>query len=511
MTTILSALIGVGVPPQEANFLDGNFSNEPDFLDGLESIGRWLALKIEPNSEPPGNPWKSIFNSMESDIKAGIDIDTAYSNALRPYTPDIQISITKAVSVRLKAILDFEQQKGTKKNYKTKDYLQALKNLGYSFRLNELDDSIEVNGKPISDGLAAEIRAKMSDAGFTKSGRVEDAYTAYAYSKSYHPIKDYLNSLSWDGKPNIETLAGYITDSDGIFHLWLRKWLIGACAKVFEAEQNPMLVMDGKQRIGKSEFVKFLARPMLEYFTEGQIRPDDKDSLIRLAKYWVWEVSELGSTTRKADVEALKAFLTTRKVTVRKAYARYDLNRPALCSFIGTVNNTSGIFSDPTGSRRFLTAHILSIDYEGYEKNVDPNQVWAEAMAAYRAGEKLNLDANEAGLAENIADRYQVPDPILDLLTRYFEIDSGNKRLWTATIDILRILEDPYQGNLKGGNSRSNSMALAAALTKLGLEKAEGKNSNGQRARGYYGIQPIMTPLGPAIPPMPPGTQYPFP
>lgn len=500
-TNLFTNLINAGIPPQEATNLEGVFSTEADFLEGLESISTWVALKTIPPTLPTGQPWRDIYSVMKQETTAGLDLDSAFSNALHPYPFDIQISLTKAVSVRLKAVLDFEQQKGSKKIFKTKDYLVQLKNLGYAFRLNELDDTIEVNGKYLTDGIAAEIRSRMNDSGFSASGRVEDSYTAYAYSKSYHPIKDYLNGLSWDGKPNIETLAGYITDSDGIFHLWLRKWLIGACAKVFEAEQNPMLVMDGKQRIGKSEFVKFLARPVIEYFTEGQIRPDDKDSLIRLAKYWIWEVSELGSTTRKADVEALKAFLTTRKVTVRKAYAHNDLNHPALCSFIGTVNNTSGIFSDPTGSRRFLTAHILSIDYEGYEKNVDPNQVWAEAMAAYRAGEKSNMDANEARLAEDIADRYQAPDPILDMLTRYFEIDPGNKKLWTATIDILRILEDPYQGNLKGGNSRSNAMSLAVTMTKLGLEKAEGKTSNGQRVRGYYGIAPLSLPPGPSIPP----------
>lgn len=508
-TNLFTNLINVGVPPQEATNLEGVFSTEVDFLDGLESIATWLAIKTVPAAAPSGEPWKAIFTSMETDIKAGIDLDTAYSNSLRPYPFEIQISLTKAVSVRLKAVLDFEQQKSSKKRYKVKDYLTQLKNLGYTFRLNELDDTIEVNNIPITDGIAAEIRGRMDESGFPQSNRVEDAYTAYAYSKSYHPIKDYLNSLSWDGQPNIEALAGYFQDRDNIFHTWLRKWLIGACAKVFEGEQNPMLVLDGAQRIGKSEFVKWLAKPLSAYFMEGQIKPDDKDSLVRLAKYWIWEVSELGSTTRKADQESLKAFITTRRITVRKAYARFEIHKPALCSFIGTINNSGGIFSDPTGSRRFLVTQILSIDWN-YSK-LDPAGVWAEAMTAYRAGEGWNLSRDEMTRAAEINEQYEVADPMLDLLYRYFEIKPGVKLLWTSTTDIRRILEDPYQGGLKGPSTKSNEMALANAMTKLGLEKAEGRTSNGQRARGYYGIQPLSIPPGQPIPPKAPNTQYPLP
>lgn len=127
-----------------------------------------------------------------------------------------------------------------------------------------------------------------------------------------------------------------------------------------------------------------------DYFIEAPINTDDKDSEIRLISAWIWEVSELGATTRKADYEALKAFLTTRKVTVRKPYGRHDISKPALASFIGTINNSSGIFSDPTGSRRFLVSKIEEINWD-YSVSIDPTDVWAEAMAAYLAGESWKL------------------------------------------------------------------------------------------------------------------------
>lgn len=484
-TNFYTDLINSGIPPQEATILEGAFPTEPDFTDSLESIAAWLALKAQPPTPPAGQPWHDIYDRILQDTSNGTDLDTAFSNALKPYPADIQISITKAIAVRLKAILDFEQQKNAKKRFRAKDYVTQLKRLGYEFKLNDCDDTIEVNGKPLEDGQIDMIRTQMRDAGFTQVGIAEEVYRAYAWKHRYHPVKDFLSGLSWDGKNHIENLASYFNDEYGMFPAWLRKWLIGAVAKVYQAEQNPMLVIDGKQGIGKSEFVKWLARPLPAYFTEGAIDPGEKDCLIRLARYWIWEVSELGATTRKADYEALKSFLTTRVVTVRKPYGRVDIIKPAMASFIGTINNSSGIFSDPTGSRRFLVSNILSIDW-GYS-DLDPNQVWAEAMAAYLAGEDYRLTPDERKKALQIAEDYETPEPIENLLQKYFVIDPDNSNYWTSTTDILTILENPMEGNLKG-TSRANAMSLAVIATKLELKKRKKRNSLGQYVWGYSGI-----------------------
>ena len=100
------------------------------------------------------------------------------------------------------------------------------------------------------------------------------------------------------------------------------------------------LVLDGPQGIGKSFLVRWLC-PKERYYIEGGINTEDKDSLIRLASKWIWEVGELQATTRKADREALKDFISRRDVTVRPAYGRYDIVKPALASFIVTINELS--------------------------------------------------------------------------------------------------------------------------------------------------------------------------
>ena len=113
MTTLYTNLINAGVPPQEAESIGDFFSTENGFLDGLESIATWLAMRTEPAIQPPGQPWMDIYNRMKQDTAAGGDLDSAFSEALQPYPPDIQMALTKAVGARLKAVLDAENQAGT--------------------------------------------------------------------------------------------------------------------------------------------------------------------------------------------------------------------------------------------------------------------------------------------------------------------------------------------------------------------------------------------------------------
>ncbi|KPL70102.1 hypothetical protein ADN00_18845 [Ornatilinea apprima] len=484
---LFKTLLNAGVAPTDAEELEKHFEGEPDFLDGLEQIAQIMALKELPGLVPPtGEPWRSIHENMSQDMANGEDADTAWRNAIAKFDPAVAIAITGALNLRMKVILDFEQQKGKKKRVKTIEYVKVLQHqLGYDFKLNECTDNIEVNGSPIHDHLAAQIRSQMRDLGFERSQVVEDAYVSLAFQQRYHPVRQYLTSLNYDGGNYIAELASFFKDKYGMFPIWLRKWMIGACAKVFEAEQNPMLVLDGRQGIGKSEFVKWLAKPLQDYFIEAPINTEDKDSDIRLFSYWIWEVSELGATTRRADYEALKAFLTKRKVTVRKPYGHYDINKPAMASFIGTVNNSSGILNDPTGSRRFHISHLEGINWD--YTSIEPDLVWAEAMAAYLARESWQLTKDEEKRAQEINEEYEITDPVEDLIRKHFKIQVGNQTWWMPTADILSILEDPFAGGLKG-NTRSNAMALAGAMKKIGLEKKKQRNSNGQPVWGYVGI-----------------------
>jgi len=372
------------------------------------------------------------------------------------------------------------------------EYIDILKGMGYEFAMSELDNRLHVNSAPIDDMLAATIRAQMRDQGHVCVRVIEDAYAAHALKNSFHPVRDFLNGLEWDGVERIGEVAQHFEDRDSVFYFFFRRWLIGAVAKVFTAAQNPMLVLDGDQDAGKSFFVRWLATPLPKMHVEGPIRPDNKDDQIRLITRWIWEVAELGSTTRRSDRESLKHFLTVEQQTVRAPYGHFDMTKPALASFIGTVNGEGGgLLDDPTGTRRFVVVELTSIDWS--YADIDVNQVWAEAMAAYRAGEEWRLQDDERVLSRRINERYRVQDPLDDLLTQLFEMDAERLDWITPTNNILDAL---HLTGWRLYSPRSEAMALATVLKKRPVIKPDNKITDpatGQQVRGYFGIRRRVT------------------
>lgn len=481
---IEQALIDAGFPPGEAGILATAFPAEPvtEFLSGLDQIAQAVADQTKPTLVPSAaEPWRTIHGHMLANGKAPED---AYEDALQLWPGAVQMAIEAVVSLRLGDILKNAGQAtgGKRQRFKTSDYMNALHSLGYQFRMNDVSDSVEVNGCPITDATAAEIRTRMRDLGFDFINVMEDAYLTEAHHQRYHPVKDYLHGLQWDGQPNIEVLAGHFVDRYQVFGLWLRKWLIGAVAKVLANKQNTVLVLDGGQGIGKSLFAAYLGSGLPAYYTESSISLDDKDTYIRLMGKWIWEAAEFGQTMRKYDREALKNFITLGQVTVRKPYGHFDLTKPAMASMIGTVNNEVGILDDPTGSRRYLVTRIEKIDWN--YANLDVNQVWAEAHEAFLNGEPYGLTAAEQVRAAEINEQYEVEDPVEGLLLKFFKVDRNNPLLWTASQEILSTLET---GGLKG-TTQANSKALAVTMKRLKCERKRSRLASGQMVNGYSGV-----------------------
>lgn len=371
------------------------------------------------------------------------------------------------------------------KHPKTGDFRKALEWLGYEFRLNELDDTIEVNQKPIDDGIAAVIRNRMRDIGLNSVPWVTDTFVHVAYENTYHPIKEYFDGLKWDGGDHIGHFTGqYLTETTGLGHAAFKRWFIGAVAKVYEQSQNFMLVWDGKQGIGKSVLARWLC-PLPDYFIEGPIKPDDKDFQLRMCTKLVWEVSELQSTTRKADREALKGFITTKEVTVRKAYARYDTVKPSLVSMVGTINEDgAGFLTDPTGNRRFVIIRIDDIDW-GYAK-LDITKLWAQAVALYRQGEAWQLTREETELQNSINAQYEMTSVLSTYFFEFYRVDPTNKEAFELTYEMLQTLET---AGLKG-SQQANLNELGRLLRKLGAEPFRAK-VGGKRPSAFRGVMKI--------------------
>jgi Virulence-associated protein E-like domain/Primase C terminal 2 (PriCT-2) len=389
-------------------------------------------------------------------------------------------------------------------------YRRVLELLGYSFRLNLMDDSIwfgGVNidvgmeqGRMMSDILLGCIEYEIGNYQYKNYRIIWNCILKMASESAFHPVRDYLNPLVWDGEDHIEKLCSYFQTEDE-FQKYLTKWLVGAVAKAYAGPNGVeavWLVMDGDQNIGKSYFCQWLCKALPNMFIEDIYNPENKDDKIRMLQKWIWEVKEIKSTIRKTDHETLKGSITQKVVSVRKPYGKSDTTKPVLSSYIGTLNDDgTGFLNDYTGTRRYMTVKILKIDF-GYSGTggVDVNQLWAQAKQLYNNGFKWELSNDEIAELNKTNGRYEIGDPIEDAILRYFDVDETRTDLskdfmFTPTCAILeRLRSFGYFQRM----DNSDNMRLSQVLKKLKCKK-DHISQDGVRSRGWLGIRPnFLTP-----------------
>lgn len=359
------------------------------------------------------------------------------------------------------------------------DYIAWMKSFGYSFKLNEITDQVEVNGIPLTDELFSKIEFQLIEKGLPNERYARVAVGATAYDNRYNPIKEYLSKLPYDGGHYFDQLAACFDNPDRLITVYLRKWMLGAIAKTVNGAQNRMLILDGPQGVGKSLFVKWLCSGIPDYFAEGSIDADSPDTRIRLTTKWIWEVGELGATFRKSDREALKNLITMQNMTFRRPYGHFDRTKPVLANLIGTINNEGGFLDDPTGSRRFMICEVRHIDWQTYTQ-IDINQLWGEIFAAFLAGEDTEFTDNQKKQTESNNQKYEVVDTIEIVLKDKFRLKPGDLTLWTSTAELMYTLQDRVG---KFSSAKAFQMALSTTCKKLKLEKGKQNDQN-----GYYGI-----------------------
>ena len=457
------------------------------------------AAKWETFTPGGGITMGTLMLMAEEDTPTPAPEDTDYFPTETPEGDDAPLAIatpTPAGKVKAKG----EKTKGAKPQRAGEATLaqNELERLGYTFRLNEVSEQLEVNGKPIHDGEYADIISQLYDLGIKSEAMVGNVIKAVAWRNRYHPMRDYLNGLKWDGVSRLlnfgrhlraEEREDKITYASGAAlpapAMWLYRWMIGAVARVLDDALRrpdvPMLVLSGGQRIGKSTFAQWLASPLLPYFREGSIDPDSVEHLRALCETWIWEVGELGNTTRRADVEALKHFLTRDSATYRIPWAKHPVRKQALACFIGTINpDGAGFLSDMTGNRRFLVANLKSIDWN--YRNLPIDQLWAEAVNIWRnTPDAWELTPEEVAHRDKGNKAHMQSDWVTDAIEQLFTLTPGDAEAPGMTVyKIVRVLQE-HGG--RGYAVKALQMQVAAALGALGVVKLQNK-----RPTEYAGI-----------------------
>ncbi len=269
-----------------------------------------------------------------------------------------------------------------------------------------------------------------------KKDVMNDEIQFVAHENTVHPVREYLESLEWDGRERIDhwlfdwanaeiTQIGETDDGEPITNERLisqfgRKFLISAVARVMNSgcKVDTSLILTGKQGAGKSTIFKVLSKNA-EWFRDSSINVNGgRDAYSLLSGVWIYEFAEL-QATRTRDAESVKAFLSSCSDSYRPAYAHYDVDVPRQCVFVGTSNETE-ILRDPTGNRRFWVVRVMdTIDTNEFAKVVD--QIWAETLHHYKLGESWWLDDEIDAMFTEHSNQFKSSDSWTTLFESWWE------------------------------------------------------------------------------------------
>lgn len=310
--------------------------------------------------------------------------------------------------------------------------------------------------------------------GIYNDAKLNDAIEQVSSDNAFHPIKLYLESLTWDGVPRIDTfLVEYMGAEDNAYtREAFRKMLLAAVTRIYEPGRkfDTALVFYSEQGVGKSTLIQRLSKG---WFNDSLTNLSGKESYEAIQFAWLVELAEL-SALRKSDVEAVKNFISKREDTYRGAYARRVKTHKRQCVFFGSTNDDE-FLKDATGNRRFFPVEVKRTRKTRliFEPEFDAvvDQLWAEAMEGYMLGEGLTLSDEAEAIAGGTREEFTERTPIQGLIEEYLD------RLFPADYEDRFLAQrlDFLNGDLgEEGTETKNSFSLIELWTEaLGRRKDE--------------------------------------
>ena len=245
---------------------------------------------------------------------------------------------------------------------------------------------------------------------------LDDLVNVVANRTSVNPVRDYLESLEWDGVPRVEEALPGVRPSD-YTRLVARKCLTAAVARMFEPgiKWDYSLIIYGTEGRGKTFWVDRMAKGWNAAL--GDIH--SKDTLLTLQRSWI-VTSDEGFSMKKSDADSLKEFLTRTTDVFRLPYEREVMAYPRHCVIWGTTNDPT-FLRRQEGNRRYLIVHAEDrVDFGALTDDY-VDQVWAEAVHLYRSGEKLFLDEEGSAIAAAAREAYIEEDSLTGIIQEWLD------------------------------------------------------------------------------------------
>lgn len=326
-----------------------------------------------------------------------------------------------------------------------------------------------------------------------------DALLVASQAHSFHAVREYLEAIEWDGKPRCDKWLKAAFDAEGETEYLAgigRKFLIGAVARVMDpgCKMDTMLILEGNQGHGKSTSVRNLFG--VEWFSDATLPLGDKDAYLLIQGVWGYEMAELDSLNR-AESTTAKAFASQQCDKFRPPYggAVEEFKRQVV--FVGTTNQDEYL-KDFSGNRRYWPVRCMRADPEWIKVNRD--QLWAEALHHYKAGDAWWITDDEPELlrlAEQQQDDRLLDDTWEQRLEEYLAKATG--MYFTAE----QLITDGLKIDI-GSQQKHHTMRLAPLMKRLGWHKARRTipiEGTGKKRQAYVYIRPEDQ----SVPPLPDG------
>lgn len=357
----------------------------------------------------------------------------------------------------------------------------------------------EFRPRPLRDSDVTALGEHLETRGFRKlsATMIRDVVMLEADSNGYSPPADRIRAVVWDCEPRLDRFfidyAGVEIEGDSdeeqarhqtYIENVTRCFFISIVARVLRpgCKVDHVLVLEGKQGEKKSSLLRILALDD-EWFSDSMPHDlADKDARQHLPGNLIVELAEIAQL-KKAEVETVKAFLTCQHDKYRPSFGRFDIDWPRQNVFVGTTNSDDYLH-DTTGNRRFWPLKCTTIQVAEAATVID--QVYAEAYAAFDAGENWWLDADAEKIArseqEDRLQRDTWHEDVARIVAAVIPDLAGNR--WVTTAKVL----DELLGVALDKRKPTEDQRVARILKQLGGKRRRRRldsDQGGKMERGF--------------------------